>query len=102
MSRRKFLSVGGASIFSAAALVNCDSIKKRHLRFSSGIAWHRNETTRLFDGIAWNGRPLIHDEGVGLMDGFCRRIEDDNLGLTRLPESIKRQIIRDIESLIKG
>jgi len=33
-----------------------------------------------FESVAWNGDPLVHQEGVGVMDGFCRVLVDGELG----------------------
>jgi hypothetical protein len=48
---------------------------------ASRITWHRHEGSRLFDGVAVNGQPLTDaEERVGLFDGFCRWIENGQLG----------------------
>ena len=47
----------------------------------SRITWHRHERSRLFDRLTVNGEPLIDtEERVGLFDGFCRLIENGQLG----------------------
>jgi len=46
--------------------------------------------------VAWNGQPLVYQEGEGDINGW-----GDDLGLARLPEKIKQHMIRDISLLVK-
>lgn len=82
MNRRGFLAAsggtflgatfGGLSVPQAASGVSADLLP----------TWHRHERSRLFDRIRVGGQPLLHpEEGVGVMDGFCRLLEDGRLGM---------------------
>jgi len=81
MDRREFISVSGATLLSTALWPG--RILGQESRRAAGpeISWHWHEDSNLFDRVAVDGRPLMNpEEGVGLLDGFCRLIEDGQLG----------------------
>jgi hypothetical protein len=81
MNRREFISASGATLLSTAIWPG--RILGQESRRAAGpeISWHWHEDSNLFDRVAVAGRPLMNpEEGVGLLDGFCRLIEDDQLG----------------------
>jgi hypothetical protein len=80
MNRREFISAGGAALLGTA-------IGRRLLASgtqpasSLGIAWHRDEGSKLFDQVTISGRPLVnHEEKTGLFDAFCQLLEDGKPG----------------------
>ncbi|HNS19940.1 MAG TPA: hypothetical protein PKH24_05545 [Sedimentisphaerales bacterium] len=77
MNRREFISMSAATLCGAAVGTGCVSVRKG----SPPMSWHRHKESRLFDGVAVDGRPLlVPDEGVGLCDGFCQAVENGKLG----------------------
>ncbi|OHB67178.1 MAG: hypothetical protein A2V70_15835 [Planctomycetes bacterium RBG_13_63_9] len=80
MNRREFISVGGATLLGAAAMTDRVFGQEPNTSTGSGITWRRHQASRLFDRVGSGGQPLIHEEGVGVLDGFCRMIEDAELG----------------------
>ncbi len=77
MNRREFISMSTATLCSATLGAGCVSTEQSR----SGIRWHRRKDSGLFDDVAVDARPLLMpEEGVGVCDGFCQRIEDGKLG----------------------
>lgn len=73
MNRREFLSASGAALWGVARALGEEA--------NTGIRWQRRSDSKLFQGVAVDGRPLVlPDEVVGLFDGFCGTIEDGKLG----------------------
>lgn len=72
MKRRDFLAANGAALL--GALGTTRNLFSEELRSPARppVTWHRHGTGRLFDRVAWNGRPLVPEGPVGLLDGFCR------------------------------
>lgn len=81
MNRRDFLAANGAALLGALGARQQLLGKEQDSTGGSGIAWHRRGTAGLFDLVSWDGRPLIYGEGVGLLDGFCRILEDGKPGV---------------------
>jgi hypothetical protein len=76
MNRREFISTTGATLLSTA-LGPEQLFGEPRLAAGSGISWHRHEASKLFEGVAVNGQPLLNpEEGVGLFDGCVQLIED--------------------------
>ncbi|MBP7933267.1 MAG: hypothetical protein KA354_01350 [Phycisphaerae bacterium] len=81
MNRREFMALGGAAILSATMRSKRLPGQEVEAGGGSGIAWRRHESSKLFDGVAVDGQPLVNpEEKVGLFDAFCRSIEDGKPG----------------------
>ncbi len=91
MNRREFLAGNGAALLGALGTRSHLYGQDRKRAASSGIVWRRRETTQLFDRVAWNGRPLIHEDGAGVLDGFCQPLEESKLGAEVLLTADKAQ-----------
>jgi len=72
MDRREFLRLGGAAILGAAA--GDPRILGGEPAGGLEIAWSRREGSRLFDGVAAGGRPLVAAGAPALLAGTCRPI----------------------------
>jgi hypothetical protein len=81
MNRRQFISATGATIL-GSTLETEQMLAAPAARIPGlAVAWRRHEQSKLFDRVAVNGRPLLDpEEGVGLLDGFCRWIENGQPG----------------------
>ena len=80
MNRRDFFATGGVTLLGVLGARQHPLGKEQDSAAGSGIAWRRDKATGLFDLASWNGRPLAYGEGAGLLDGFCRSLEDGELG----------------------
>jgi hypothetical protein len=81
MNRREFISASGATLLSTAIWPGRILGQESRRAASPDISWHWHEDSNLFDRVAVDGRPLMNpEEGVGLLDGFCRWIENGQLG----------------------
>jgi len=80
MNRRGFLATSGVALLGVLGTRQHLPGKEQNSATGSGVAWHRDTATGLFDQVSWDGRPLVYGEGVGLLDGFCRpRKREDGL-----------------------
>jgi hypothetical protein len=80
MNRRGFLATSGAALLGALGTRQSSLGNEQDSAAGSGIAWRRDSSTGLFDRVSWNGRPLVHGEDTGLLDGFCRLLEEGKPG----------------------
>ncbi len=81
MNRREFMTMSGAALV-GTALGGCNLGREAKGTGMAGITWHRNEVSKLFDGVSVQGQSLIYpQEKVGLFDGFCSLMEEGKPGL---------------------
>ena len=59
MKRRDFLAANGAALLGALGTTRNLFSEERHSPARPPVTWHRDGTGRLFDRVAWNGRPLV-------------------------------------------
>ncbi|MBN1852958.1 MAG: hypothetical protein JW829_09550 [Pirellulales bacterium] len=81
MNRRDFLSAGGVSLWSAFSLRHPNDGHARAVSDASGIRWGQHPDSKLFHRVWCDGAPMIHEEGAGVMDGFCRSVQENQLGV---------------------
>ena len=75
------MSLSGAAIIGTAMRPGRVLAQDVKAGSEHGIAWHRHDGSKLFDGVVFEGQPLVDPgEKAGLFDGFCRILENGTLG----------------------
>lgn len=80
MNRRDFLAANGAALLGTLGSTQGLLAQTPKAGTGSGMAWHRDTNSGLFDRISVDDLPLTYGEGVGLFDGFCYPLNTSELG----------------------
>ncbi len=81
MNRREFIAAAGATALGLPLASTRLFGKTAQAAATTDIVWRRHEPSKLFDGVAVNGQPLLDaKEGAGLFDGCAQLLEHGKLG----------------------
>ena len=81
MNRREFISRSGAGFLGTTIGAEWIFGQESQPAAPTGIGWRRHEGSKLYDLVTVESRPMLYpNEGVGLLDGFCRVIENGKPG----------------------
>ncbi len=81
MNRREFIALGGTALVSAAIRSGRLFAQQSRPAATVDAEWHRQMRTNIVDRLTVGGRALHYpEEKVGVLDGFCRLIEDGKPG----------------------
>lgn len=86
MNRREFLTQTGLAAGGIMTLASCVSEHgaAKQVSGSRRIQWNRENQSRLFSAVSWDGVPLVLGTAPGLLAGGCRLLDEASAQTTWL------------------